>query len=77
LENTADIIYLTIVEFSEKVIVGEATIIRFCRKLGFKGFQDFKMILAQELSINSQSTRIVSDVLDTKDSLKSCRRKNS
>lgn len=70
LENTADIIYLTIVEFSEKVIVGEATIIRFCRKLGFKGFQDFKMILAQELSINSQSTRIVSDVLDAKDSLK-------
>ena len=28
------------------------------------------MILAQELSINSQSTRIVSDVLDAKDSLK-------
>lgn len=69
LENSSEIIYLTIVDFSEKVVVGEATIIRFCRKLGFKGFQDFKMVLAQELSVNNQSNRIVSDTLEIKDSL--------
>jgi DNA-binding MurR/RpiR family transcriptional regulator len=29
--------------------VGEATIIRFCRALGYKGYQEFKLRLAQDL----------------------------
>lgn len=75
LENTGEVIYMTIVEFSEKVSVGEATVIRFCRKLGFKGFQDFKMILAQELTMNNQGNRIVSDILEVKDSLETIGKK--
>lgn len=69
LENTAEVIYLTIIDFAEKVVVGEATIIRFCRKLGFKGFQDFKMILAQEVSLNNQGEKIVSDTVKLNDDL--------
>lgn len=69
LENTSEVIYLTIIELAEKVVVGEATIIRFCRKLGFKGFQDFKMILAQEFSLNNQGEKIVSDTVKLSDDL--------
>ena len=35
--------------------VGEATFIRFCRTLGFKGFTDFKMDLAIELATQDKS----------------------
>lgn len=43
------IIYLSITEFAEAVDVGEATILRFCRLLGFSGYQEFKLNLAQEV----------------------------
>jgi DNA-binding MurR/RpiR family transcriptional regulator len=33
--------------------VSEATVMRFCRILGFKGFQDFKIALAREMVIPS------------------------
>lgn len=35
---------------SEICNVGEATILRFCRKIGYKGYQDFKLAAAQELT---------------------------
>lgn len=69
LENTGEVIYLTIVDFSGKIEVGEATIIRFCRKLGFKGYHDFKMSLAQEFSLNKQNDRILNEALENTDSL--------
>ncbi|HIF9160024.1 TPA: MurR/RpiR family transcriptional regulator [Photobacterium damselae] len=53
LDNAADVTRFSIAELSSAVNVGEATIIRFCRTLGFKGFQDFKMELAIELSTAS------------------------
>lgn len=68
LENRGAVIYFTIIEFSEKVEVGEATIIRFCRKLRFKGFHDFKMALAQELSLNNQKNKILDEELLSTDS---------
>ncbi|MDG6882285.1 Uncharacterized HTH-type transcriptional regulator ybbH [Phocoenobacter uteri] len=37
-------------EISNEISVGEATFIRFCRTLGFKGFTDFKLALAVELA---------------------------
>ncbi len=39
----------TISEFSEKADVSEATVVRFCKHIGCKGFQDFKITLAREL----------------------------
>jgi DNA-binding MurR/RpiR family transcriptional regulator len=37
--------------------VSEATVMRFCRILGFKGFQDFKIALAREMVIPSPRFR--------------------
>lgn len=47
LENTEEVVYLSVTDLAEKVGVGETTVLRFCRKLNFKGFQDFKISLAK------------------------------
>ena len=39
----------TITEFSEKVGVSDATMVRFCKHLGYKGYQDFKVHAAREM----------------------------
>ena len=49
LENPGKVMHMSISEASQKIGVGESTIIRFCRSLGYKGYQDFKLRLAQDL----------------------------
>lgn len=51
LENPDEIIYIATGEIAKKFQVGEASIIRFCKKIGFNGFQHFKVELAKELSV--------------------------
>ncbi len=65
-----DLIYMSITELSSKINVAEATILRFCRKLGYRGFQDFKLSLSQELGAEekdmpaSGSKRIATNMVD-------------
>lgn len=49
LENSKKIIYMSVTELAENCTVGESTIIRFCRKIGLKGYQEFKLVLAREM----------------------------
>lgn len=49
LELTEDVIRLSITEFADRVDVGEATVTRFCQRLGLRGFQHLKLIVAQEI----------------------------
>ncbi|MDQ0256390.1 DNA-binding MurR/RpiR family transcriptional regulator [Evansella vedderi] len=57
LKNFKEVIYQSLTEISLACDIGESTVLRFCRKLGFKGYQDFKFALAQELASfnNSES----------------------
>nr|WP_231505419.1 MurR/RpiR family transcriptional regulator [Paenibacillus massiliensis] len=48
LERSHDLIYLSVTELAEFAGTGETTVMRFCRKIGFKGYQDFKLALAQD-----------------------------
>jgi RpiR family carbohydrate utilization transcriptional regulator len=48
-------IYASVNEVAAVAGVSEATVMRFCRTLGFKGFQDFKISLAREMVTPSQS----------------------
>lgn len=50
LGNKEKVIYHSLTEMAEACGVAEATLLRFFRKLDFKGFQDFKFMLAQEIS---------------------------
>lgn len=46
------VIYQSVTELAEGAEVGEASVIRLCRDLGFKGFQDFKLALAADMAIS-------------------------
>lgn len=47
-ENENKIIFMSITEFADNCGVGETSIIRFCRRVGLKGYQEFKLMLARE-----------------------------
>lgn len=55
--NRDELIYLSITELSSKLKVAEATIVRFCKKLGYNGFQDFKLSLSKESGMMEDTTR--------------------
>ncbi|SFO94145.1 MurR/RpiR family transcriptional regulator [Salibacterium halotolerans] len=43
------IIHQSITELAERSNTSESTVVRFCKKLGYKGFQDLKINLAREI----------------------------
>ena len=49
LENPQEIIHLSITDLAERSKVSDATVVRFCRKLGMTGYQEMKVTLAQDL----------------------------
>ncbi|GEN46633.1 MurR/RpiR family transcriptional regulator [Alkalibacillus haloalkaliphilus] len=55
IENSESVLYYSLTELSESSGVAEATVLRFFRKLGFKGFQDFKFLYAQEISLKNST----------------------
>lgn len=48
-------------EVAHQLDVGEATFIRFCRTLGFKGYTDFKLDLAIELATQAKESNVLLD----------------
>lgn len=48
-------------EVARQLDVGEATFIRFCRTLGFKGYTDFKLDLAIELATQQKESNSLLD----------------
>lgn len=55
LKEKGKIIYQTLLEISQNIEVGEATIIRFVRKIGFSGFQDLKFEIAKENNTDNKN----------------------
>lgn len=49
LDNPDKIIHSTINEVSEDLNVADATVFRFCKRIGFKGYQAMKIALASEI----------------------------
>ncbi|WRS27357.1 MurR/RpiR family transcriptional regulator [Oscillospiraceae bacterium MB08-C2-2] len=46
LENMSDVLGFTVTELAEKSGTSDATVVRFCKNIGFKGYQDFKICAA-------------------------------
>ena len=65
LAHANDVIKMRIVDLAAKSEVSEPTVIRFCRALGFDGFQSFKLQLAQQLGLGSVYTQFAVDDNDT------------
>lgn len=51
-KHKEDILLFSINDLATVLYVSKATILRFCKKLGFKGFNDFKVQLAKDLNSN-------------------------
>ena len=67
LENQSDIIGLSISDLAEKCGSGEATIVRFARRLGLVGYQELKISIAQE---TANTSPIVNQSITNTDSCK-------
>ncbi|MFW6389957.1 MAG: MurR/RpiR family transcriptional regulator, partial [Halanaerobiales bacterium] len=68
LNQPEEIIYLSVSELAKNCQVSDSTIIRFCKDVGFNGYQEFKLMLAQDLVIpveNINETITVDDNLKT------------
>ncbi len=49
LADPVSVIQMSISELAQKADVGESTIVRFCRAVGYTGYQEFKLRLAQDV----------------------------
>ena len=65
LANLDQVIKMRIVDLALKSAVSEPTVIRFCRAIGFDGFQSFKLQLAQQLGLGSVFTQFAVEDNDT------------
>ncbi len=65
LDNSAALINMRIVDVASSAQVSEPTVLRFCRALGYDGFQSFKLQLAQHLGTNSSYSQFSVDDADT------------
>lgn len=57
MDFSEDVITSTISAIAQKTKTSEASVNRFCKKLGFKGFNSFKVTLAQESYFKSMQER--------------------
>ena len=44
------VMFASITDVAERASVGETTVIRVCRKLGFRGYQEFKLSIARHIA---------------------------
>ena len=65
LGHANDVIHMRIVDLAYQSGVSEPTVIRFCRAIGFDGFQSFKLQMAQHLSLGDVFTQFAVDDEDT------------
>lgn len=70
LQHASDVIGMRIVDLASESDVSEPTVIRFCKAIGFDGFQSFKLQLAQQLGLGDVFTQFAVDDTDTIEDLR-------
>lgn len=53
-ENMDKALHCTLLELAEQIGVSDASVVRFCKSIGYKGFQEFKICAAMELIPSGQ-----------------------
>ncbi|HEV3156402.1 MAG TPA: MurR/RpiR family transcriptional regulator [Candidatus Baltobacteraceae bacterium] len=48
-KNPEELILLTVTELAEQTKTSESTVVRLCQKIQYKGYQEFKIMLARDL----------------------------
>jgi DNA-binding MurR/RpiR family transcriptional regulator len=72
LKHAEELIYLTVTELAERTQTSESTVVRLCQKIGYKGYQEFKIMLARDLV---GPTETVYEQIEASDSLESLKAK--
>ena len=72
LKHAEELIYLTVTELAERTQTSESTVVRLCQKIGYKGYQEFKIMLARDLV---GPTETVYEEIESSDSLETLKNK--
>ena len=64
MERKEDVVEMTVAELAAASQTSDATVSRFCRRCGFKGFQNLKLALAKEVMEESHKAVQVSNDID-------------
>ncbi len=64
MENKKEVVDMTVAELARASNTSDATVSRFCRRCGFKGFQSLKMAIAKEVMEEEQDSFQVSNEID-------------
>ena len=67
MENKAAVVDMTVGELARASGTSDATVSRFCRRCGFKGFHNLKLTLAREVLEDEQKDQSVSNDIDRGD----------
>lgn len=68
LDNPRETVGFSIMELAEKSGTSEATIVRFCRTLGLKGYQDFKLAISLDISNENKRKKVIHEQINEDDS---------
>ncbi len=63
LDNAASVVYMSITDLADTCGVGESSIFRFCRSLGYKGYQEFKIALAHTITVENEIPQLTDRIL--------------
>lgn len=69
-ENPEKVLYTSITDLAEMCGVGDTTVFRFCKALKLNGYQEFKMLLAQDISNKTGVRSTVVGNVDLEDDVK-------
>lgn len=62
LENMKNVVYMSITDLADACGVGESSIFRFCKSLGYKGYQEFKIALAHSITVENEIPQLTDHV---------------
>lgn len=68
-ENSQKVLYTSITDLADMCGVGDTTVFRFCKALSLNGYQEFKMLLAQDIA-NSNGVSNIAGSIELEDDVK-------
>lgn len=67
LENPKEAMNLSVVEMAEKSNTSEASVVRFCKTLGLKGYQELKLSISMSSIGKSTKEKILHEIINAND----------
>lgn len=67
LNNSEDLMKLSITQLAERSGVSEASIVRFCKRLGLKGYQELKVSISAETAVSGVRKNTIYDNIGAQD----------